>query len=400
LLRGVYKKLPGWLKKRETERRVHRREQVKNIPSDTRQFLPTTIPQTTSKAAREKLFDKLVDSGDIVFEPRFSEVDQMVQKGCTVELDALTKQRSVSGTRTRKTNSKQLILGFDKSTANTTEQAVMQMTRELVSAFDTDCAMTMMIVLSEAVQHSEGYIEYSATKIKRARGKSGKVTSAERKRWNQHMAIMKDAQIVLTPKDPKTDGKNIPYLIKYGESFDQETGTTTVEHIGINPVLLPAIHAGMGHYIDTAIFRANTQKQDWEFRVYSHLSFLWSMSATHKIINDKPQALDIFLGTLLDSAGVDYADRWKKQGTPWLREKVEQVFEALNNWYDGTERRSMFGEYQIEWDGDDILKSRITATLPQHVLEEIQEKRSKTIAASKQQKAKREAKDQKLIEAK
>ena len=392
--------LVGWLKKRKAARGVQRREQVKRVPSDTRQILATTIPQTTNNAARMKLIDKLVDGGDIVVDSRFDELDRMVQKGCTVELDALTKQRSINNGRKRKTNSKQLVLGFDSTTANTTADAMMHMTRELVAAFDTDCAMTMMILLSEAAQHPLGYIEYSATKIKRAKGQSGKPQRDQRRNWGQHLAIMKDAEIILTPKDPKADGKKIPFLIKYGESFDQETGKTTVEHIGINPVLLPAIWAGMGHYIESAIFRANTQNQDWEIRIYTHLSFLWSMSGTHKTVNDKSQAMRITLGRLLDSAGIDYADRWKKQGTSWLRDRVEQVFEALCNWDDGTECRSLFGDIRTEWNTDDILKSMITTTPPLHLLEEMQEKRSKTIEASKRRKAKREAKDQKLIEAK
>ena len=392
--------LVGWLQERKTARGIKRREQVKRVPSDTRQILATTIPQTTNNAARKKLFDELVDSGDIVFDSRFNEVDRMVQKGCTVELDALTKQRSINNGRKRKTNSKQLVLGFDSTTANTTADAVMQMTRELIAAFDTGCAMTMMILLSEAAQHPLGYIEYSATKIKRAKGQSGKPQRDQRRNWGQHLAIMKDAEIILTPKDPKADGKKIPFLIKYGESFDQETGKTTVEHIGINPVLLPAIWAGMGHYIESAIFRANTQNQDWEIRIYTHLSFLWSMSGTHKTVNDKSQAMRITLGRLLDSAGIDYADRWKKQGTPWLRDRVEQVFEALCNWDDGTECRSLFGDIDIVWNTDDTLKSMITTTPPLHLLEEMQEKRSKTIAESKRRKAKRESKDQKLIEAK
>ena len=390
--------LVGWLQERKTARGIKRREQVKRVPSDTRQILATTIPQTTNNAARTKLFDELVDSGDIVVSSRFDELDQMVKMGCTVELDALTKQRSISGGRKRKTNSKQLILGFDRSTVNTTADAMMHITRELVLGSDTGFAMTMMIVLSDAVQHPLGYIEYSATKRKRATGKSGKPTASERRRWDQHMAIMKGAEIVFKPTDPKTDGKKIPYLVRYGKSFDQETGKTTVEHIGINPVLLPAIWAGMGHYIESAIFRANTQKQDWEIRIYNHLSYKWSMAATHKTVNDNPQTERITLGRLLDSAGIDYADRLLHEGTPWLRDRVESVFWALSNWDDGTERRSLFGDIRTEWNPDDILKSMITTTPPLHLLEEMQDKRSKTTEASKRRKAKREAKDQKLIE--
>ena len=392
--------LVGWLKERKKARFIQRRERVKRVPSDTRSILATTIPQTTNNAARKKLFDELVDSGDIVVSSRFDELDQMVKMGCTVELDALTKQRQISGGRKRKTNSKQLILGFDRSTVNTTADAMMHITRELVLGSDTGFAMTMMIVLSDAVQHPLGYIEYSATKRKRATGKSGKPTASERRRWDQHMAIMKGAEIVFKPTDPKTDGKKIPYLVRYGKSFDQETGKTTAEHLGINPDLLPAIWAGMGHYIESAIFRANTQKQDWEIRIYNYLSYKWSMAATRKTINDNPQTERITLGRLLDSAGIDYADRLLHEGTPWLRDRVESVFWALSNWDDGTERRSLFGDIHTEWNSDDILKSMITTTPPLHLLEEMQEKRSITIKASKRWKAKREAKDQKLIEAK
>jgi len=400
LLIGVYKTLPKWLKKRETARDIQRREQVKRVPSDTRSITSLAIPQTTSHAARMQLIDNLIDSGDIVASSRFDELDRMVQMGCTVELDALTKQRSISGGRKRKTNRKQLILGFDSTTANTTTEAIMRWTRELVAAFDTGCAMTMMILLSDATQHPFGYIEYSATKLKRARGRSGKVKSKERRRWDQHLTIMKDAEIVFTPKDPKADGKKMPFLFRYDSDFDQETGITTAEHLGINPKLLPAIQAGMGHYFDAAIFRANTQKQDWEIRIYNLLSFLWSMSGTHKTINDKSQAMRITLGKLLSTAGIDYADRLLEKGTPWLRDRVEKVLSSLSNWDDGTERRSMFGDIRTEWNTDDILKSMITTTPPLHLLEEMQDKRSKTIEASKRQKAKREAKDQKLIEAK
>ena len=400
LLPGVYKTLPEWLKKRERARGVQRREQVKRVPSDTRSILATTIPQTTTNAARMKLIDNLIGSGDIVASSCFDELDRMVKMGCTVELDALTKQRQISGGRKRKTNSKQLVLGFDSTTVNTTADAMMHVTRELVAGFDTDCAMTIMILLSAAVQHPLGHIEYSATKIKRARGLSGKVQMKERRRWDQHLAFLKGVKIEFKPTDKETDGKRLKLFTQRSESFDQKTGLITRESLAINDALLHAIRAGKGHYIESAIFRANTRNQDWEIRIYNHLSYKWSMSGTHKTINDRSQEEKITLGRLLDSAGIDYADRWGKQGTSWLRDRVEQVFWALRNWNDGTERRSLFGDFNIVWNTDDILKSMITTTPPLHLLEEMQDKRSITIEATKKQIAKREAKDQKLIEAK
>jgi len=390
----------GWLKKRTKNRGIKRREQVKRVPSETPSILATTIPQTTSKATRLNLVNELIDNGDIVFDSRFNELDRMVQQGCTVGLDALTKQRSIDSGRKRKTNNAQFVLGFDCTTVSTTADAMKHMTRELLLGFDTGFAVSAMILLSDAIQHPLGYAEYSATKIKRAKGLSGKVTASERRRWDQHLAIMRDAAIVFTPKDSKADGEHIPLLVCYGKSFDQKTGETTVERIGINPVLLPAIWKGKGHFIESAIFKANTQKQDWEVRIYNYLSFKWSMASARNEVNNRSQELKITLGRLLDSAGIGYANRWKKEGTPWFRERVGEVFASLDNWDDGIERRSLFGDIRIKWNTDDILKSMITTTPPPHMLEEMLEKRSKTIEASKRRKAKREAKDQKLIEAK
>jgi hypothetical protein len=383
----LYHDLVEWLRKRQQSRR---RRSVKRVPSETqRDIISPTFPQTTTRDARNNIISELMESGLIKPRDHYDEISRTVQRGVTVELGDLTKQRAVCGHR-RKIPRGQLVLGFDKTVTNCTEEALLAGTRELLLAYDTDCAMTLKILFSEGCMHPNGRISYSATKIKQSRGKDSKVTAAERRRYDNHFSILQQATIKITPNDKNIRQRVIPFLVRYGESIDQETGKPVEKHVGINPDLLPAIHAGMGHYFDSGIFRANTQREDWEFRLYDYLSFRWSMASTKNTVNENPQTLRVTLGSALEGAGIDYADRLHAKGAPWLKKRFERVMKALDNWDAGDEYRSMFGSVSIKWDSSDILESMIETAPPLYLLEEMSEKRSKTIAASKRQKAKRE----------
>jgi hypothetical protein len=98
------------------------------------------------------------------------------------------------------------------------------------------------------------------------------------------------------------------------------------------------------------------------------------------------------LATVLDRTSLRdvWRGRWAKQGTPWLRKRVQAGFDALN----AIGLYGAAGSARVEWNAEDITVSRVVfGEAPRHILEAHLDTNSKRIAGAKKKRLRLELRE-------
>ena len=369
--------LVGWLQER---RRAKQCDQLLELPTDARFVVFTDFSRPPRFSDRKKEWESMQEDGVVVSELNYNSGKN--HGICTVSVNSW-------GKKTRWELGKQTVL-YD------TDQACTAVMAELWQEYDAECALSMVVMIGDAMKHPEGQIEYSATRIYRARGFPNKIPSKYRRKFDKHFKILCNTTCLFSPMDARLDGRETQFIIPT-RLYNQKTNETTGWEYRINPALLPTVREGRKSWLlDPAILRINTGEQEWELGFYLYLSCKWNLDAINRLVKGKPTR--VRLESLLSGAKVPYKKLVKARGKPELKRRVEKTLAGLKRFCagDGEGKKNIIGNTTIEWNSKNILDSMVCSTPPPYFDDVIYNKRSKSVESARR----RHEKNQKFIEAK
>jgi len=262
---------------------------------------------------------------------------------------------------------------------------------EMCAHIDLDFHRSAAAVAAEIMR--TGRFVVTLRSLHRLRGGEGPPGQKDRARYLRHLAIMR----TLCVEIDLPDGKgilSIPFASGGAKVLNPETREVVASTFHAVPDSIVGMMMAEGgfrwqYWLDT---RAIRLEDDLAYSLHHVLARQWAARMTRNAVEDEATRHAWNLATVLDRTSL--RDVWRtrraKQGTPWLRKRVQAALDALN----AIGLYGAAGSARVEWNAEDVTVSRVVfGEPPRHFLEAHLDTNSKRIAGAKKKRLRLEQRE-------
>jgi hypothetical protein len=262
---------------------------------------------------------------------------------------------------------------------------------EMCAHIDLDFHRSAAAVAAEIMR--TGRFVVTLRSLHRLRGGEEPPGQKERARYLRHLAIMRTLSVEIDLPDG-SGILSIPFASGGAKVLHPETREVMASTFHAVPDSIVGMMMAEGgfrwqYWLDT---RAIRLEDDLAYSLHHVLARQWAARMTRNAVEDEATRHAWNLATVLDRTSL--RDVWRtrraKQGTPWLRKRVQAALDALN----AIGLYGAAGSARVEWNAEDVTVSRVVfGEPPRHFLEAHLDTNSKRIAGAKKKRLRLEQRE-------